>query len=127
MSTAKHIGRVGALAVALGIGTAIASTPGVALADPADSGTSSSSDSKSSSSLSPESGGKASDTSSSGSSTPTHDAPGRHRKPLNRPGEMAVSSSGGLTSSTADPARAALRLRFHRLGRSVGRIQERPV
>jgi triacylglycerol lipase len=104
MSTAKHIGRVGALAVALGMGTAIASTPGVALADPADSGTSSSSDSRSSSRSSPESGSATSDTSSSGSSTPAHDAPARHRKPLNRPGEMAVSSSGGLTSSTTEPS-----------------------
>jgi YVTN family beta-propeller protein len=34
MGNAKYIGRVGALAVALGIGTAVATTPGVALAEP---------------------------------------------------------------------------------------------
>jgi hypothetical protein len=44
MSTAKCVGRVGALAVALGVGIAIAITPGAALAEPADSGMSSSPD-----------------------------------------------------------------------------------
>jgi len=34
MGSARYIGRIGALAVALGIGTAVASTPGVALGDP---------------------------------------------------------------------------------------------
>jgi hypothetical protein len=43
MGTAKYIGRVGALAVALGIGIALATTPAVAWAEPADSDTSSSS------------------------------------------------------------------------------------
>ena len=40
MGTAKYIGRVGGLAVALGVGWAVASTPGVAWADPTDSGSS---------------------------------------------------------------------------------------
>jgi triacylglycerol lipase len=48
MGTAKYIGRVGALAVALGIGIALANTPAVACAEPADSGTSSSSPASSS-------------------------------------------------------------------------------
>ena len=43
MGTAKFVGRVGPLAVALGIGIALAATPAVAWAEPADSGTSSSS------------------------------------------------------------------------------------
>jgi hypothetical protein len=34
MGYAKHVGRVGALAVALGVGVAVASTPGVAWAGP---------------------------------------------------------------------------------------------
>ena len=34
MGHARHIGRVGALAVALGIGAAVANTPGVAWAEP---------------------------------------------------------------------------------------------
>jgi hypothetical protein len=35
MGTAKYVGRVGALALALGIGTAVSATPWVAVADPA--------------------------------------------------------------------------------------------
>ena len=38
MGYAIYIGRVGALAVALGVGVAVASTPGVAWAEPTDSG-----------------------------------------------------------------------------------------
>ncbi|MDT5330098.1 MAG: hypothetical protein QOF31_1395, partial [Mycobacterium sp.] len=102
MGTAKHIGRVGALAVALGVGIGVANTPGVALAEPADSSKSSPSDPRSLSSSSPESGSTASDASSSGLSTPTHDAPDRDRRPLNPPREMSVSSSGGLTSSAVE-------------------------
>ena len=41
MGNARYIGRVGALAVALGVGFAVTVTPGVALAEPADSGPSS--------------------------------------------------------------------------------------
>jgi hypothetical protein len=41
MGFAKYIGRVGALAVALGIGTGLAATPSVASAEPSDSGSSS--------------------------------------------------------------------------------------
>lgn len=37
MGYARHVGRVGALAVALGVGLAVASSPGVAFADPGDS------------------------------------------------------------------------------------------
>ena len=37
MGYAKHIGRVGALAVTLGVGVAVATTPGIAYADPSDS------------------------------------------------------------------------------------------
>ena len=36
MSNAKHVGRVGALTVALGIGISLANTPAVAYAEPAD-------------------------------------------------------------------------------------------
>ena len=50
----KHVGRVGALAVALGVGVAVAGVPGVAWAQPADSGsTSATSESTDSSSASP--------------------------------------------------------------------------
>ncbi|MDT5331657.1 MAG: hypothetical protein QOF31_2954 [Mycobacterium sp.] len=43
MAHATYIGRVGALAVALGVGMAVASTPGIAYAQPSDSGSTSSS------------------------------------------------------------------------------------
>jgi hypothetical protein len=49
MGYAKYIGRVGALAVAPGVGAAIASTPGVAFAEGSDAGL----DSSSSSSIQP--------------------------------------------------------------------------
>ena len=58
MVHAKHIGRVGALAVALGVGMAVASTPGVAYAKPSDSSSTSSStdDSSAAASGAPSSG-----------------------------------------------------------------------
>ena len=43
MGYVRHIGRVGALAVALGVGMAVATTPGIAYAEPSDSGSASSS------------------------------------------------------------------------------------
>jgi hypothetical protein len=42
MGYARHVGRVGALAVALGVGAAVASSPGIAYADPSEGGASSS-------------------------------------------------------------------------------------
>ena len=71
MSNAKHIGRVGALAVALGVGIAVANAPGVASAEPTDSGASLSADSSRSTDR------------------------GRHQRPPSAPGQVAVSSSGG--------------------------------
>ncbi|MDH6245142.1 hypothetical protein [Mycobacterium sp. OTB74] len=56
---ARFIGRVGALAVALGIGAAVANTPGAALADTGDMGGGTSSAAKSSSQGAGQSGGKA--------------------------------------------------------------------
>ena len=50
---AQYVGRVGVLAVALGIGAAVANTPGVAFAEPTDSSSSSSSSNSSSSRLIP--------------------------------------------------------------------------
>ena len=61
MGYANYVGRVGGLAVALGVGVAVATTPGVAWAGPSDSGSSSStSDSKSSGSPSGSNGGSGS-------------------------------------------------------------------
>ena len=108
MSTAKYIGRVGALAVALGVGITLASTPAVAFAEPANSDTSLS---DSSPSKPPASGAISADSSSTGLSTSTNDPPDRHqsrvprRSPLNRSFAMAVRSSGGAntTAPTGSP------------------------
>src|SRR6185312_8698461 len=77
MGTAKYIGRVGALAVALGVGAAIANTPGVALADPSDSGSTSSPSASDSSSDSPSKSESSSTTGSTSgsSSSPSDSAP----------------------------------------------------
>src|SRR6185295_7467779 len=85
MGTAKYIGRVGALAVALGVGAAIANTPGVALADPSESGSTSSSSASGSSSDS-------SSASVSGSQGSTSGSQG---------------STWGSSSSTSDQASAS--------------------
>lgn len=70
MGHARHIGRIGALAVTLGVGVAIATTPGVGYAEP--SSTSSSSDSTSTSdSTSPSDG---TDAPSAGDTDPTSEA-----------------------------------------------------
>ena len=96
-NAAHYIGRVGALAVALGVGIALANTPVVASAGTADSSASSSSGASSSSS-SRHSGATSTHTSATLSSTSNN--PGRLRGPLNGPGQ-GLSSSGGLTSSPA--------------------------
>lgn len=67
MGYARHVGRVGALAVALGVGVAVASTPGIAYADPA--GDSSSSDSSAGSSASGTSSGSSAGASPAGSAS----------------------------------------------------------
>jgi hypothetical protein len=106
MENAKHIGCMSALAVALGVGMAVANPPAVALAAPGDSGKGSSSGDSSPSSSSGNSGSTSSDTPSAKSAA-TNDAPSRHR--LNPPGETAMSSSGGpQTNTTADSSGLAL-------------------
>jgi hypothetical protein len=101
MDNAKHISGIWALAVALGVAAAVANTPAVAWGAPAGTGSSTGGSSPS---------GSARDSSSTSSEMPavrstslaTNDPPSRQRRPLNPPGEMAVSRSGGaLTSSTA--------------------------
>ena len=65
MGYARYVGRVGGLAVALGVGVAVASTPGVAWAEPTDTGSSSSSTDSSSSGSSSSGSGESSQTSES--------------------------------------------------------------
>ena len=74
MGYVRYVGRVGALAVALGVGSAVATMPGVALAEPSDSSSSSSSSSSGPSSSSASSSTdkeSPSSPSSSSSSAPT--------------------------------------------------------
>ena len=71
MGYARHIGRVGALAVTLGVGVAIATTPGISYASPSGSSTSSDSSSGTSSSGTSSSGTSSSGTSSRTSSSGT--------------------------------------------------------
>ena len=90
MGNAKYIGRVGALAVALGIGTAVASTPGNALAEPDSTSSSFGSATSSAESSSSASSSGGSSVSSSSDSTSSPD-----------PRTGIVQSSGGAqTSST---------------------------
>ena len=65
MVHAKYIGRVGALAVALGVGMAVASTPGIAYAQPSDSSSVTSSTDGSSAAAGAASSGKSDGTNSS--------------------------------------------------------------
>ena len=98
MSSARYIGRVGALAVALGIGAAVANSPGVAYAEP---------DSTSNSEATSESSGPtgSASTSSADSSAATEPAPDSSGDspfdpPAGSPPETSVSSSGGPHTST---------------------------
>lgn len=70
MGYARHVGRVGALAVALGVGLAVASSPGVALADPGDSSSDGSSSSSGADASGADGDGSPSPSASSAGSTP---------------------------------------------------------
>ena len=108
MGNAKHIDGVWALAVALGVGMAVANTPAVALAAPDDSGTSSSSGGSSQSSSSRHSDSTSSDRPSRKNAlSTTNDTPNRHRPAPNAPGEVAVNSSGGPHTSTTTGSSAS--------------------
>ena len=96
----KYIGRVGALAVALGIGGAIATAPGVAWADEpsASSASDASSRSTASSSASDESSTSTSSASNSPSTRPTSTTPSEHSSDDDTGGP--VSQSGASISSS---------------------------
>jgi triacylglycerol lipase len=100
MGAAKYIGRVGALAVALGIGIALATTPAVAWAEPADSGTSSSSHASSSgaSSTGAATSGTAAVSGSSDSSPST--ASGSTERSTGSPISQVTSPSGSSHRAT---------------------------
>ncbi|WP_283817764.1 alkaline phosphatase family protein [Mycolicibacterium lacusdiani] len=113
MGYARHVGRVGALAVALGVGVAVASTPGIASAAPAgdSSSDSSSSSAASGTSSSGTSGGTSGGTSSaraaSGSSKPA-EGPSGGSTSTSEPGSSQSpsdeSSDGDDAADSDDPA-----------------------
>jgi hypothetical protein len=91
MGHAKYIGRVGGLAVALGVGVAVATTPGVAWAGPSDSGSSNPTSDSSSSSSGSDAG---SPPSGSPSTAGSSDSPGSS-------GDADAGASGDGTDSAA--------------------------
>jgi hypothetical protein len=114
MENAKHIGCMWALAVALGVGMAVANSPAVASAAPADSGKASSSGDSSPSSQSGHSGSTSADTPSAEHAlSATDDPPNRHRRPPKSRGEAATSGSGSpqddTTTSTSSTGRSGKR------------------
>src|SRR5215207_4643306 len=110
MGYVRYVGRIGALAVALGVGSAVATMPGVALAEPSDS-SSSSSDSSSSPGSSSTDNDSPSGLSSSSSSAST--SPSASNSPssttISSPSSMeADSSSSAESSATPDPPTAVV-------------------
>jgi hypothetical protein len=107
MRHARYIGRVGALAVALGVGSAVATTPGVALAKPTDSNASTGAAGSSASSPADKKapadksspGSTQSPDSRSSSSGPMGGSPGSSSTDDPRSG--VVQSTGGALTSTA--------------------------
>jgi hypothetical protein len=95
MKNARHIGCIGALAVALGVGLGVANAPAVASAAPGDSDKGSSDESSSRSS-----GNSRSSDTPSAKGASTDDTPSRDR----RTGKTEVSSSGGRQTGTTTGA-----------------------
>ena len=121
MGYARHIGRVGALAVTLGVGVAIVTTPGIAYADPSGSSTSTGGSSSAATSSSTSTGGSSSTATSSAatssatgkSSAGTSSATGRSSA-TGKSSSTATSSAGTDAASTdgsdgADPSASDLK------------------
>lgn len=89
---ARHVGRVGALAVALGIGTAVATAPAVAWAEP-DGATSTTSSGDSDTSSTKETTGTGADSASSSPAADTTSA-------TTTAGEAATAAQSGTTAAT---------------------------
>jgi hypothetical protein len=103
MENAKHIGCMWALAVAVGVGMAVANTPAVASATPGDSGKGAASGDSSPSSQSGHSGSTSDTPSAKRQLSATNDAPGRHRRPPKSQVEAAAGSSGGPQDGSGGP------------------------
>ena len=91
MGYARHIGRVGALAVTLGVGVAVASTPGIAYADPSAGASTSSGDSSSASSSSTTKPSADTDAASAEGSAGTHSS-ASGPKPASHPADQSTSA-----------------------------------
>ena len=100
MGNARYIGRVGALAVALGIGTAVANTPGVAWAEPDSSASAGSSSGAAGANGGADPAGGAPGDVSSTKSDEKADKKSDHSPDPTRGTE--VSSSGGAHTSSTD-------------------------
>lgn len=98
MGYATYIGRVGALAVALGVGMALASTPGIASAEPT-----SGSETSGSSSSAPESPGAKPDNETGGNAAPDTDPASA---PDSADGTVADDPAAGDTEQDGQPAGA---------------------
>jgi hypothetical protein len=132
MSYVSYVGRVGASAVALGVGTAVATVPGVALAQPLDSSSSSSSSPSGSagtltSSSTHKSGRPSIATASSGSSgsSSTTARAARHRRIRRRRRTRAPASRRARTARKQARLHPSLRMRCRRA--TYRRHRQRPV
>ena len=107
MGYARHIGRVGALAVALGIGAAIASTPGIAYAGPSGASpsgeTSSETESSSTSTTSAGTGSAAADADDADSSASERKA---HRRSVLRSVVKSILNSTAVKTTSDDSSEA---------------------
>ena len=105
MNAAPYVGRVGGLAVALGVGAAVATGHGVAWAETSSSSSSASPSSSgspgSSSTSSPASSGSDSAPDTSGSVEPSVSSPTTDSKPDNTGGATATGSDGSADDSSA--------------------------
>jgi hypothetical protein len=133
MGHARYIGRVGALAVALGVGMAIASTPGIAQAQPSDSSSSAGGSGAKGSAASTASAapGDSAPSSASGSSQGGSGSAGSSpSRRVSAAGTDATSDdSSGLKSATVSDTADAKRSRPGELGRGGGTpvVKDKPV
>lgn len=105
----RYVGRVGGLAVALGVGAAVAATPGVAWAGPSDSGSSSSSTDSPSSAGSSSSSSSGSSAGSPGS-TPSSASSGEDQASGgDSDGAAGVAESNGSDTSKTDKKSATVK------------------
>ena len=103
MGNTKYIGRVGGLAVALGVGIAVATTPGIALADDtASTNSAGNTETAGATGKTPESEGTSTTTGTATGTTGTSDTADSQTDGASRPGLDAVDTSTSGTSASTD-------------------------